>query len=267
MDALGQFHDSLAEIRKIADHGDALLAERSADTALVNAIARSGLVLLCGYFEGFIRELAQEAADLINENEVDVNLLPRSLLASVVETAFKLSGEKRANALSLIRERIKLGAPCALDRNRLSSTGGNPSVDVIEGLMGSFGIDSIIDTLSVRDFGVESTYTVEHQSKAIEGAIIEALGSEGHGSLEKVLGVVDSKWLPKKRRRSVGYVSAIEELLKRRNRIAHGEGREIVTPPELREHASVLEKLAEGLAEAMEALVNGLAPAPASEAS
>ncbi|GAB6195776.1 MAE_28990/MAE_18760 family HEPN-like nuclease [Lysobacter xanthus] len=263
MEALTGFTASLVEIRKIADHADVLLGDRtSGETELANEIARSALVLLCGYFEGFVRELTQEAVDRINDEEVDVNSLPKTLLVSLVETALKSTGDKRTEALSVLRDRIKSGEPCALDRKGLSTTGGNPTVDVIEGLLGTFGIASIIDSLSIRDYELDSTYTVEPQSKAIEAAIANALGDEARDSVSRVLEIVDAKWLPKKRRRSVGYVSAIEELLKRRNRIAHGEGREIVTPSELREHAAVIGKLAAGMSEAMDALIDDLVPAP-----
>lgn len=265
MEALNSFEANLAEIARIADHVEGLLAERSAseDLVLPNAIARSGLVLLCGYFEGFLRELVQEAVDEINDAGVGVNELPDRLFLCTLEAAAKKSGPKRDNAFLFIRDRIRDGQQCALDKKHLSSTGGNPTVDTIEGLLQGFGITAVIDLLSVRDFEIDSTFTVERQSKAVEGAVIEAIASNDQDLVERILRVIDERWLPKKRRRSVGYVSAIEELLKRRNRIAHGEGSEVVTPEELRQQAVVIGRLAAGLSKLIEDVLDGLLITPA----
>lgn len=253
MDAFVAFEGSVADVTQIADHAESLLAEGGDEEArnLANSITRSGLVLLCGYFEGYIRELLQEVVDRVNDAGVDINLLPDRLLAGVIEAAFSLSGPRRVEALTRLRNQIKGSLACELDRKRLSVTGGNPTVDVIEGLLEGLGIEGVIDVLSVRDFSVDSTYSVEHQSKALESAVAEAVGAAGQDVVGRVLSVIDAKWLPKRRRRSVGYVSAIEELLKRRNRIAHGESRELVTPEELRTQAVVIRRLAKGLCDSV----------------
>lgn len=252
--------DGLIEIDRIAEHADALLMTRTpSDLLLANAITRSGLVLLCGYFEGFVRELAQDAVDAVNDLQIDVNKLPASILVELLVQAVSYSGEKRVLELTRIRDNIKERKPCTLDRKRLSSTGGNPTVDAIEGVFATLGVAAVIDTLSIRDFGLESTFTVERQSKSIEGELNKVVADET--ILEKVLEVVDSRWSPRKKRRSVGYVSAIEELLKRRNRIAHGEGREPVTPRELREYREHIGRLAEGMVVAVRSIVSDLSPA------
>lgn len=261
MDSLEPFKDSLGEVSQIANHAESLLIAKSGEQRdLANALTRSGLVLLCGYFEGYVRELLQEAVDRINESRLDVNLLPEQLFAGLVDSAFALSGVKRIEALSVLRTQIKERAPCVLNRQRLSITGGNPKVEVIDGLFETLGIPEIIDSLSVKDFELDSTYTEERQSKAIEIAVIEALGEGHERSAERVLALIDQKWLPKRRRRSVGYVSGIQELLKRRNRIAHGESKEIVTPQDLRDHAQLVEKLAMGLSEKVSEWLDKLLP-------
>jgi hypothetical protein len=153
---------------------------------------------------------------------------------------------------------VRLDGKCLLDRKRLSNTRGNPSVDTIEELFAGFGFDSVVDDLSIKDFQIESTYIEENQSTSIESKIASALGANQQGALQEVLRVVDEKWKPKKRRRDVGYVSAIQELLKQRNRIAHGEGREPVTPQELKDHCAVIRQFGAGLNQLIDAMIDGL---------
>lgn len=53
---------------------------------IANAITRSGLVLLCGYFEGFLREMCKEFVDIINDSGVSAKLLPLSMLSDHSES-------------------------------------------------------------------------------------------------------------------------------------------------------------------------------------
>lgn len=41
-----------------------------------NAMTRAGIVLLCGYFEGYIRDIVTEFAHTVNDERVDINSLP-----------------------------------------------------------------------------------------------------------------------------------------------------------------------------------------------
>ncbi|MNN69237.1 hypothetical protein D3C81_1850090 [compost metagenome] len=95
------------------------------------------------------------------------------------------------------------------------------------------GIPAIIDKLSLRDYALDSTYSTVSQSQQLHKSIELAVGGDV-AHYQKVVEIIDGKWAPKKQRRDVGYVGRIQELLKKRNRIAHGENwGEQVTPTEL----------------------------------
>ena len=66
---------------------------------------------------------------------------------------------------------------------------------------------------------------------------------------EKIISLIEVKWSPKTTRREVGYVATIQELLKTRNRIAHGESNVIVTDVELSDFICNIRQLAKGIDE------------------
>ena len=144
-----------------------------------------------------------------------------------------------------------------LNPKRYNKTGGNPTVDVIEMIFSRLGLFDIIDALSVRDFGLDSTYINEtqvHHSMAsgIRGILADHAVQDPDIALESITTEIESKWRPKRKRRDVGYVNKIQELLKRRNRIAHGEGYQQITPAELCDFVDSVERLSRGLSDALD---------------
>jgi hypothetical protein len=247
MQCHGTFEAALDEVVSIAEHADKLLSEGGAAArALGNAIARSGLVLLCGYVEGYVRDLAEEAVDEINRLALSPDILPAGLFVSLLKNVVESPIHKREEKAEVLRQAFREHLSCELDRKRLSDTGGNPSVDTIESLFGVFGLGLVIDRLSIEHFGVDSTFVDESQASALRTDVLNVLSGDAVRA-DAVLALVDNKWRPRRKRRTVGYVSEIQELLKQRNRIAHGEGRETITPEELRGRVEHMRRLGEGL--------------------
>jgi hypothetical protein len=254
-------NERLAEIELLAIAADDALT-RAADLSLGktsaegriqgNAITRAALVLLCGYFEGFIRDIAEEYIDVVTDAKVPLKNFPDALFCSIVEDMVGIL-QKDPVRIANFKTVLATDGIVQIKKKLFSKTGGNPSVDTIESVFNGLGIPQIIDTLSIAHFKVDSTFVRESQ---VVPAMREALRSviqknlvPNSGTVDEVVAVIDAKWGPKQKRRKVGYVSQIEELLKKRNRIAHGEGYEQVTPIELRDFTKYISQLAAGLHE------------------
>nr|WP_281246513.1 MAE_28990/MAE_18760 family HEPN-like nuclease [Pseudomonas jinjuensis] len=255
MDCYSTLQDSLSEVRLIVAAAREALEEGAEGRVKCNAMTRAGLVLLCGYFEGFIRDLVEEYVDALNDEGVSVSSLPDSLFCAVLEgQVSSYRGNSLTDFISLKGAITNSGA-VKLNSKVLSKTGGNPSVDNVESIFSGIGIDAIIDRLSIADYSVDSTYVLESQvdakfKRAIEAALADVEGA-AVDPVSRIVGIIEGKWQPRKKRRKVGYVSEIEELLKKRNRIAHGEGREQVTPDDLQGHCEMVAKLSSGLHDAV----------------
>lgn len=266
MECLEKYLAKLGEIRLLANSAQVFLDNRTAEGRTQgNATTRSALVLLTGYLEGYIRDLLSELSDTINDIDPPIENLAPLLLASTVED--EVASLRKSRSSSSILSLLRNGRPLSLNQKKLSKTGGNPTVDTVEALFECFGISSAIDVLSIRDFGVESTFIYESQisegmREKIRDAIAKSTGQDTPETISEIVAVLEERWNPKTRRRSVGYVSGIEELLKRRNRIAHGESDEPVTPSELLASAAIVEGLVKGLhelaEEQLEAITNGV---------
>ncbi|HFK2006788.1 TPA: MAE_28990/MAE_18760 family HEPN-like nuclease [Pseudomonas aeruginosa] len=253
MDCYTALQESLSEVGLIVGAAREALQEGGEGRVKCNAMTRAGLVLLCGYFEGFIRDLVEEYVEALNDEGVSVGKLPDSLFCSVLEGGVASYRGNSLASLNGLKETIVNGGTVKLNSKLLSKTGGNPSVDNVESIFSGIGIDSVIDRLSILDYSVDSTYVLESQvdakfRRAIEAAIA---GETVDDSVSRVVQIIEGKWQPRKKRRKVGYVSEIEELLKKRNRIAHGEGREQITPDDLEGHCNMVSKLSTGLHDAV----------------
>jgi DNA-binding phage protein len=217
-----------------------------------NATTRAALVLLCGYLEGFIRDVAEEYVDLLNDENLKLEKYPNELFrAIIIEMSEALRGPN-IQAVEEFKEYLREGKHPQLNKKKFSKTGGNPTVDTIEAVFKSLGIPDIIDKLSMADYEVESTYISESQvepkmREAIAVAVRNIKNDADDSVIVKIVELIDSKWGPRRKRRKVGYVNEIEQLLKRRNRIAHGEGNEQVTTQELRDAIYFVKKLTDGL--------------------
>ncbi len=260
--------DSLHDVLLLAAGAESeLLTMTSEGRQKGNAMTRAGLVLLCGYFEGYVRDLITEFIEILNDEKIDINLLPDSLFVTALEHLTSISNlQKKIPASAKLKESVRLGTSYKLDQKKLSNTGGNPTVDTIESIFSRIGIDAAIDKLSITDFGIASTYTLESQSEQLRLKISEEVSqnSENYNPIliDQILRVIDSKWTPSRKRRKIGYVHAIEELLRVRNLIAHGEGREPVPPSELLTHIENVEGIAKGLDTMVTDIIERLCPAP-----
>ncbi len=259
MDSLTQHLERLVEIRLIARTSqDNLDINTSDGRTLGNALARSGLVLLCGYFEGFLREVVEEFIEKINDAGLPFRNLPAPFIHDQAEFIVNSSAQlPDRSTIFELRDVLKDGRSVRLNPQRYNKTGGNPTVDVIEKIFSRLGLSDIIDALSVRDYGLDSTYINEtqvHHSMAsgIRGILVDHSVQDPDIALESITTKIESKWRPKRKRRDVGYVNQIQELLKRRNRIAHGEGYQQITPSELCDFVDSIEKLSRGLSDALD---------------
>ncbi len=259
MDSLAQHLERLDEIRLIARTSQDNLDIKTAESrTLGNALARSGLVLLCGYFEGFLRDVVEEFIDKINDAGLPLRSLPAPILHDQAEFIVTRSSDfPDRSTIFELRDALADGSTVRLNPRRYNKTGGNPTVDVIEKIFSRLGLFDIIDALSVRDYGLDSTYINEtqvHYSMAsrIRGILAHHAVQDPDVALDSITTEIESKWRPKRKRRDVGYVNQIQELLKRRNRIAHGEGYQQITPPELCDFVNSIEKLSKGMADALD---------------
>lgn len=258
MDSLQNFRIGLADIRALAQAAENSLRRESdnLNRDLGNATTRAALVLLTGYFEGFIRDLSGDFVDNVLDKEIKISKIPNNLFSSWILDRIQSQPLAAYEIKQLILE-----DKCAdLNKRKISKTGGNPTVDTIESIFSVLGIDSIIDRLSKLDYSIETTFIEESQiSPSMRTELVAALsrnaGQETTNSLSEIFSIIDKKWKPKKKRRKVGYVHEIEELLRKRNNIAHGEERMQITVEELNETADCLEKLAEGLHSSVRMLI------------
>jgi hypothetical protein len=259
VDSLTQHLERLDEIRLIARTSQDNLDINTTDGRILgNALARSGLVLLSGYFEGFLRDVVEEFIEKINDAGLPLRDLPAPLIHDQAEFIVNRSAESPdCSSIFELRDALKDGATVWLNPKRYNKTGGNPTVEVIEKNFSRLGLFDIIDSLSVRDFGLDSTYINEtqvHHSmiSGIRGILADHAVQDPDIALESITTEIESKWRPKRKRRDVGYVNQIQELLKRRNRVAHGEGYQQITPPELCGFVDSIEALSRGLSDALD---------------
>jgi len=216
--------------------------------ATANAMTKSALVLLCGYFEGYLKKIVQEFSDILNDIKAPIGQMSDPILLALMENSVQGDKNKCLPRVTKLKNSITTASHHPFDHKILGGTKGNPTVDVVESIFDRIGIKDVIDKLSIVDYAVESTYT---QTSQIDKRLREKLESalSGHESTyESIAAIIEERWNPRQQRRPVGYVGVIQELLKTRNRIAHGENfGEQVTPAELFGYSQQLEKLCKGL--------------------
>lgn len=209
------------------------LSESAHRRSTANAMTKAALVLLSGYFEGYLKKLVEEFVGTLNDLELPLKSTGDELLLSVLQHSITENRNKSLASALAIRDCIIGDSHFQLTQEAIGGTKGNPTVDTVETIFQRLGIPAIIDKLSIRDYALDSTYTTVSQSQQLHNSIELAVGGDV-AYYQKVVELIDEKWAPKKQRRGVGYVGIIQELLKKRNRIAHGENwGEQVTPTEL----------------------------------
>lgn len=242
---LSELTEKIAETDRVARLAESLLeggdivsisgelSEREHRRSTANAMTKAALVLLSGYFEGYLKKLIEEFVESLNELELPLKSAGDELLLSVLQHSITDNRSKSLPKILTIKNCIAGDIHFPLTQEAIGGTKGNPTVDTVETIFQRLGIPAIIDKLSMRDYELDSTYTTVSQSQQLHNSIELAVGGDV-ASYQKVIELIDEKWIPKRKRRDVGYVGRIQELLKKRNRIAHGENwGEQVTPREL----------------------------------
>lgn len=225
------------------------LNDSSPRRAAANTMTKAALVLLSGYFEGFLKKLIEEFVGELNDLKLPLNKAGDDLLLSVIQHSIGDNRSKTIPKMLHLKGCILQDAHYPFLQDAIGKTKGNPSVDMVEGLFQNLGIPEIIDKLSARDYALDSTYTTVSQSQQLN-KLIESAVDGNLAFHQKITEIIDGKWAPKKQRRDVGYVGIIQELLKKRNRIAHGENwEEQVTPTELLDFNKDILRLCSGIAE------------------
>jgi hypothetical protein len=225
------------------------LNDSSPRRAAANTMTKAALVLLCGYFEGFLKKLIEEFVGELNDLKLPINKAGNDLLLSVIQHSISDNRVKTLPKLLHIKGCIVQDTHYPFLQDAIGRTKGNPSVDMVESLFQNIGISEIIDKLSAKDYALDSTYTTTSQSQQLN-KLIESAVDGNIDFQQKIIDIIDGKWAPKKQRRDVGYVGIIQELLKKRNRIAHGENwEEQVTPKELLDFNKDILRLCSGIAE------------------
>jgi hypothetical protein len=225
------------------------LNDASPRRAAANSMTKAALVLLSGYFEGFLKKLIEEFVGELNDLRLPLNKAGDDLLLSVIQHSISDNRIKTLPKLLSLKGCITQDTHYIFLQDAIGGTKGNPTVDVVENIFQKLGIPEIIDKLSVKDYALDSTFTIVSQSQQLH-KLIESAVDGNLTNHQKIIEIIDEKWIPKKQRRDVGYVGIIQELLKKRNRIAHGENwEEQVTPTELLNFNRDILRLCNGIAE------------------
>ncbi|MGX9278308.1 MAE_28990/MAE_18760 family HEPN-like nuclease [Pantoea ananatis] len=259
MDCVQIYTKRFDEIRLLA-----LMAEDNSkpggDIVALNAITRSGLVLLTGYFEGFIREMSKEFVEEVNDASLSPSKIPLKMLSEHTLSCTDKIKQNKIQEFSNLILSIESAQPIVIDSVKLSATNANPNVDTIERIFSNFDMPLILDELSVSDYGLDSMYNFESQvNESLKLKLLNVVEGESSKN-EEIISLIESKWAAKKKRRRIGYLGAIDELFKKRNRIAHGEGFDEVTPQELWDAADAMENLCKGLTTKLTIKLNNLTP-------
>lgn len=258
---LSELTEKIAETDRVARLAESLLeggdmvsfsgelSEREHRRSTANAMTKAALVLLSGYFEGYLKKLIEEFVESLNDLELPLRNAGDELLLSILQHSITDDRSKSLPKILTIKSCIAGDIHFPLAQEVIGGTKGNPTVDTVETLFQRLGIPEIIDKLSMRDYALDSTYTTVSQSQQLHSSIELAVGGDV-ASCQKVIDLIDGKWTPKRKRRDVGYVGRIQELLKKRNRIAHGENwGEQVTPGELLDFNRDILRLCTGIDE------------------
>ena len=227
------------------------LSEAGHRRTTANAMTKAALVLLSGYFEGYLKKIIEEFVEELNDLNLPLKSTGDELLLSILQHSITDNRSKSLPKALTIKNCISGDEHFPLMQDAIGSTKGNPTVDTVESMFQRLGIPAIIDQLSVRDYELDSTYTTISQSQQLHRSIELAVDGDV-AYYQKVVELIDGKWAPKKQRRDVGYVGIIQELLKKRNRIAHGENwGEQVTPTELMDFTRDILRLCTGIDECL----------------
>lgn len=127
------------------------LADANSRRLTANAMTKSALVLLCGYFEGFLKKSVVEFVEILNDYKLPINAMSESILYCLFEDSIQGGrGETIENILK-IKECIVTADHHPFNGRSIGATKGNPTVDVVESIFEKIGIKNVIDKLSIKD--------------------------------------------------------------------------------------------------------------------
>jgi hypothetical protein len=174
--SLVSFKESLTRIRDIINdiNANAAQALRNADVrARYETIRCAMMVILSGFFESFMRNLADEFIAELCARAVPFNNLPERIRATHFAGGANIllaraQKEKRANPMSesaLLARRLASvvsAMPYELVSEAFGETRANPSAQVVREFLGRFGVenpgDQLLRTSGLTQSGVETTF-------------------------------------------------------------------------------------------------------------
>jgi len=280
VEAFVKFEEALKEVELLLQEtGNAFYsAENNSQTPnekerhlfKANTFSRSGIVLLCGHFEGFLKELLKEFLNQINSANIQPQFLPDSLLGDIIRIMLD-----RCSSSENYRQKLKnllSGNACIeIDekmQQEFSKTGGNPKVDTIEKILARIGISDVIETLSVRDFNLTTHTQISQIDNNLNSSLRQIFSSRSFDNLTisevelEIVRVLEDKWRSRSKRRTVAYVRTIEQLLTQRNEIAHGNSDRKLTEQEFESSIREIRQLASGINELTQAQLETLCNNP-----
>lgn len=242
------FEKNISALRATVDAAEVILYDdKFVDNLNVcNIMCQSARVMLCGYFEGFIRDLAKEYIQELNRSKINFEDLNHGIINNILNEKLR----KYESLASGDFNDIFLGIKNCLHINidKYIKTDSNPSVDTIERIFENLGFNKIIEEACLNDHGI-TTYICEsnfdqHLERAVESSL-SMLTTDINKLKQELKVLIDKKWTPKTKRRPVSYVNVIQELLKSRNGIAHGDESidSPTTPNDLRDNIRDIEQL------------------------
>jgi len=243
----------------------AFLSRTPGDRDRGNALTRAGIVLLSGHFEGYLKAVLVEFVNAFNDRNLGFSGAPQEICYRHIRGLLDGVQNGNSEAATRLKNIFDGTGTLRIEARHFSNIESNPSVDVIESLFGQLGIPNVIEALTHEHY-FESTFSLHsHFDGNMANSVRKILrmhvpAEESLDALQaEIARLIDSRWTPKQKRREVGYVAVIQNFLKLRNRIAHGDDA-LVTDVELEENISSIRKLAHGISKRLDAHLESLSP-------
>ncbi len=279
MEAFIKFEEALKEVELLLEETENAFYlaedsptpnEKERHLFKANTFSRSGIVLLCGHFEGFLKELLKEFLNQINSANIQPQFLPDALLGDIIRIMLDRCSSSE-NHRQKLKNLISGNSCIEIDekmQQEFSKTGGNPKVDTIEKILARIGISDVIETLSVRDFNLTTHTQISQIDNNLKSSLRQIFSSRSFDNLTisevelEIVRVLEDKWRSRSKRRTVAYVRTIEQLLTQRNEIAHGNSDRKLTKQEFEDSIREIRQLASGINELTQAQLETLCNHP-----
>lgn len=222
------FERNLNALLSTVAAAETIITEKKAENHIIvcNIICQSTRVALCGHFEGFIKNIANEYIDIINRRKICIDQIDEKILHCVLSSHTERYKSSSSLGYAKLIEAIKESKHHKIDIRKYLKTDSNPSVSTIESIFNNIGFESIIIEACITDFGINPVQFESHYDNSFDRLVQRELSQfllDPHAGKAKLIEIIDMKWTPKKKLREVGYIHIIQELLKSRNSIAHGD--------------------------------------------